>query len=317
MMRIVKPPEVQLATLAGAAPDGDGWVHEQKFDGYRIVAVRERAGAPVRLYTRRGNDWTARFPAIADAVAALPGGRLVLDGEVAAVGPDGITRFQLLQQSLGTRDPRLAYFVFDLLADDRRDLAPLPLVERKAVLAALLAGGPPSLRYSDHVVGNGARVFAGACERGLEGIVSKRADAPYTPGRGTAWLKVKCKLVQELVVGGFTDPRRTRTGIGALLVGYYEGGELRYAGKVGTGFTGAMLRALHATLVPLERETAPFAPAPARAHTGPNPHWVTPELVVEVAFAEWTADGRLRHPSFQGIREDKRPRDVVRELPAR
>lgn len=303
----------QLATLVDAVPAGDAWVHEQKFDGYRIEAVRTRAG--VRLFTRRGNDWTDTFPTIAEAVAKLAPKSFVLDGEVAVLRADGVTDFQGLQQALKTRSSNLVYFVFDLLEEAGKDLRDQPLLARKARLEKLLAKAPPALRYSEHVVGRGEELFAEACKRGLEGIICKRADAPYSSGRGKTWLKVKCHLRQELVVGGFTDPEGARTGLGALLVGYYDGKALRYAGKVGTGFNAASLAALYAELAPLERATSAFTPAPPRAQTGPRTHWVEPELVVEVQFAEWTRDGRLRHPSFQGMRRDKRPKHVIREAP--
>jgi len=303
----------QLATLVAAVPAGDAWLHEQKFDGYRIEAVRTRAG--VRLYTRRGNDWTDTFPTIAEAVAKVSAKSFVLDGEVAVLRPDGITDFQGLQQALKTRSPNLVYFVFDLLEEAGKDLRDQPLLARKARLAKLLAKAPSVLRFSEHVVGRGEQLFAEACKRGLEGIICKRADAAYTSGRGKTWVKVKCHRRQELVVGGFTDPEGSRSGLGALLVGYYEGKQLRYAGKVGTGFNMQSLGELFAELAPLERATSAFTPAPPRAQTGPRAHWVEPKLVVEVQFGEWTRDGRLRHPSFQGMRRDKRPKDVVREAP--
>ena len=308
--------ELQLATLVDRPPEGPDWVHEQKFDGYRIVADLD--GGKVRLLSRRFKDWTPEFPTVASAVAALPVKRAVLDGEVAAVLPSGITSFQALHdaRAAGT----LVYFVFDLLALDGEDLTPLPLDERKARLEKLVGhrrGEPGVIRYSDHVTGSGAEFFALACERGLEGIISKRRDQPYRPGRGTMWVKTKCLLRQELVIGGFTDPERSRVGFGALLVGYYDGDHLRYAGKVGTGYSHATLRELRAQLGSLERPASPFSPEPPRAWTGASRHWVAPELVAEVAFLEWTADGRLRHPSFQGLRRDKSPRDVVREAPVR
>jgi len=305
--------ELQLATLVDAAPAGGGWLHEQKFDGYRILAVRE--ARHTALYTRRGKDWTASFPTIAEAVDALPGGRLILDGEVAVVDDRGLTSFQALQQAIGTRSPRLVYFVFDLLGYGRGDLRERPLRERKQRLAELLAGAETGgiVRYSDHVEGGGAAVFAAACERGLEGIVSKRADAPYAPGRGTTWVKTKCRRRQELVVGGYTDPTGRRTGVGALLVGTYDGARLVYGGKVGAGFTHRDLNELAAALAPLVRPTSPFEPVPTRSEIGSTPHWVEPRIVVEAAFVEWTEGGRLRHPSFQGIRRDKPPAEVVRE----
>jgi bifunctional non-homologous end joining protein LigD len=304
--------ELQLATLVAEAPDGPGWLHEQKFDGYRILAELDRG--EVRLLSRRFKDWTLAFPTIAAAVARLPARRLVLDGEVAAVLPDGRTSFQALQN----RGSDIVYFAFDLLAEDDDDLIQLRLEDRKARLEQLIAraGRGSPIRYSDHVIGEGRAFFELACRRGLEGIVSKQRDRPYLPGRGTAWVKTKCLLRQELVIGGFTDPEGSRRGIGALLVGHYVGSQLTYAGKVGTGYTHAMLLELRKRLTPIERATSPFSPEPPRAWTGASRHWVAPELVAEVAFSEWTNDGRLRHPSFQGLRFDKSPRDVVREAPA-
>jgi bifunctional non-homologous end joining protein LigD len=313
-------PELQLATLVDKPPEGPEWLHEQKFDGYRIVAVRERAS--VRLLSRRFKDWTAEFPIVAEAVAQLPVDRVVLDGEVAALLPSGITSFQALQNARDAAD--LAYFVFDLLALDGDDLTQLPLEQRKARLEQLVKsapgtgrGKPGIIRYSDHVTGSGREFFALACQRGLEGIISKRRDQPYRPGRGPHWLKTKCLLRQELVVGGFTDPERSRVGFGALLVGYYDHGRLTYAGKVGTGYSHATLVELRAQLDDLERPASPFSPEPPRAWTGASRHWVAPDLVAEISFSEWTNDGRLRHPSFQGLRRDKSPRDVVREAPVR
>jgi bifunctional non-homologous end joining protein LigD len=306
-------PELQLATLVDEPPEGPAWFHEQKFDGYRILA--DRNGDTVRLLSRRFKDWTFEFPTVAEAVAALPVDRVVLDGEVAAVLPDGRTSFQGLHAERGAG--HIAYFVFDVLAIDGEDLTALPLEERKARLEKLVhkRGAPGVIRYSDHVEGSGREFFALACQRGLEGIISKRRDQPYTPGRGLGWVKTKCLLRQELVVGGFTEPERSRVGLGALLVGHYDGDELRYAGKVGTGYSHKMLVELRQMLEPLERAASPFTPEPAHAWTGPSRHWVAPELVVEVAFMEWTNDGRLRHPSFQGLRRDKPARDVVREKP--
>lgn len=309
--------ELQLAQLVAAPPEGPAWLHEQKFDGYRILADKD--GAQVRLLSRRFKDWTKEFPVVARAVAALPVQRVVLDGEVAVLLPDGRTSFQGLQNAFGGDGANLVYFVFDLLALDDEVLTSLPLEQRKARLEKLIVGAREQagvLRYSDHVEGQGAAFFRLACAKGLEGIVSKRRDKPYLPGRGSAWQKTKCLLRQELVIGGFTDPEGQRTGIGALLMGYYEGDRLVYAGKVGTGYTQKMLVRLRQLLAPDERKASPFTPEPPRAWTGPRRHWVTPRYVAEVAFGEWTQDGRLRHPSFQGLREDKAPREVVREAPA-
>lgn len=315
----MKLTSLQLAQLVDEAPEGDDWLHEQKFDGYRIVAERTSKGE-VTLLSRRFNDWTPQFPTVAEAVAALPAKQLVLDGEVAVVMPDGRTSFQALQNALGGRAANLAYFVFDLLELDGKDLSKLPLEERKARLAKLVGAAkkkkPGIIRYSDHVIGQGGAFFALACKQGLEGIVSKRRDRPYAPGRGSSWVKTKCLLRQELVIGGYTDPEGARTHIGALLVGYHENGRFVYAGKVGTGFSMKTLVELKRQLGPLEQVKSPFSPEPPRAWTGPNRHWVTPTLVAEVTFSEWTNDGRLRHPSFQGLRADKPASEIVREQAA-
>lgn len=310
--RVVRlPKQLQLAQLVDEPPRGDDWLHEQKFDGYRILA--ELDGRKLRLLSRRFHDWTAQFPTVVDAVAALPVKSVLLDGEVAVVLPDGRTSFQALQNAFGRRDANVVYFVFDLLAIDGEDLTGLPLEQRKQRLEKLIGRGRGALRYSDHVIGHGERFFEQACKRGLEGIVSKKRDAPYAPGRGKTWLKTKCLLRQELVIGGYTEPEGSRAHIGALLVGYYDRGKLVYAGKVGTGFTMKDLVELERLLAPLETATSPFSPEPPRAWTGPSRHWVTPVLVAEVAFSEWTNDGRLRHPSFQGLRVDKAPTEIVRE----
>lgn len=308
------PKQLQLALLVDEAPVGDQWLHEQKFDGYRILA--EMDGRKLRLLSRRFNDWTAQFPTVVDAVAALPVKSVLLDGEVCVVMPDGRTSFQALQNAFGRRDANIVYFVFDVLAIDGEDLTKLPLEARKQRLAKLVGKKQGVIRYSDHVVGNGGTFFELACKKGLEGIVSKRRDAPYAPGRGKTWLKTKCTLRQEFVIGGYTDPEGARTHIGALLVGYHEAGKLVYGGKVGTGFGMKDLVEIKRALSPLERATSPFSPEPPRAWTGPRRHWVSPVLVAEVVFSEWTNDGRLRHPSFQGLRADKPAADIVREAAA-
>ena len=310
--RFVPP---QLATLVTEPPAGDEWLHEMKFDGYRILARLERGR--VRLLSRNAKDWTARLPPVADAVAQLPATTALLDGEAVILQPDGTTSFQSLQNLLsGARDGgALAYMAFDLLHLDGRDLTHLPLEARKTALRALLdrrkagANGADVIRYSDHVVGGGAEFFGEACRLHLEGTLSKRRDAPYRPGRGRDWLKVKCGLRQEVVIGGFTPPAGARTGLGALLVGVHDGSRLVFAGKVGTGFSTGDLRALTARLTKLEQRQSPFDPPPRVAAA----RWVKPALVAEVAFTEWTSEGKMRHPSFQGLREDKAPSDVIRE----
>ncbi len=309
----VPPYRAQLALLVDAAPEATGWVHEVKYDGYRIGCAVE--GGRATLWSRRGKDWRAQFPEIAAAAARLPVRSALLDGEVAAVLPDGRTSFQALQNAFAGVRRSLVYFVFDLLHLDGEDLAARPLLERKAALAKLLGDGAGPIRYAPHVEGSGAAVFREACRLGLEGIVSKRTDQAYKAGRGGGWVKTKCILRQELVVGGFTDPEgAARDAIGALLVGVNEGSALRFAGKVGTGFTNAQARALRSRLERLATRDCPFTPRPG-GWLGKNAHWVRPELVAEVAFTEWTKDGSLRHPSFQGLREDKNAKDVVRERP--
>jgi bifunctional non-homologous end joining protein LigD len=306
----------QLATLVDEPPEGDQWLHELKYDGYRI-GCRIRNGA-VALYSRNGKDWTASFPEVVDAAKELRVSDALIDGEAAMVLPDGRTSFQALQNVLkGTNRAALTYFVFDLLRISGKSIERLPLEERKERLLKLV-GRPKQksrIRYSEHVCGNGGEFFRQACRHGLEGIISKRRDLPHHPGRSTGWLKTKCILRQEFVIGGFTDPEGSRVGIGALLVGFYDSqGRLVFSGKVGTGFTHKTAVDLRARLDRLEQKTCPFAtPPPGRL--GRNAHWVRPELVCEVAFTEWTADGRLRHPSFQGLRLDKSARDVRREVP--
>jgi bifunctional non-homologous end joining protein LigD len=315
--RAAAPPpyRAQLALLVDEAPEGPAWVHEVKYDGYRIGCAIE--GGRATLWSRRGKDWTAQFPGVAAAAEELPVRSALLDGEVAVVLPDGRTSFQALQNALGSARQALTYFVFDLLLLDGQDLSGRPLLERKAALENVVARRRGIIQYAPHVAGSGAVVFREACRLGLEGIVSKRADLPYHPGRNATWVKTKCILRQELVVGGFTDPEgAARDAIGALLVGYHEAGALRFAGKVGTGFTNAEARALRRRLRGIAADASPFTPRPS-GWLGRNAHWVRPELVCEVAFTEWTGDGKIRHPSFQGLREDKRAADVVRETPTR
>jgi bifunctional non-homologous end joining protein LigD len=301
--------EPQLATLVKEPPRGDEWVHEMKLDGFRILARVE--GGHARLWSRNAKDWTARFPSVARAVEKLGVPTAILDGEVAMVMPDGRTSFNALQNAHdGETEGVLTYFVFDLPYLDGFDLTRATLEERKKVLQGLLAGAPPPLRYSEHVVGSGPEFLREACRLKLEGIVSKRRDAPYTQGRARTWLKLKCQQEQELVVGGFTEPEGQRSGIGALLLGVYDDGKLRYAGKVGTGFSVKTAEDLRRRLDRLAQPANPFGekvPEMRRAR------WVKPELIANVSFGEWTPDGRLRHPSFKSLRDDKAPREVVRE----
>ena len=307
----------QLATLVDAPPLGDEWLHEVKFDGYRMECIKE--GGRVRLLSRRGNDWTARFPAIVAAARRLKPRRVILDGEAVALLEDGRSSFRTLQQVLHSDPPGdTVYYAFDLLRLEGEDLRGLPLEERKARLARLLGPsrrrGRGALRYSEHTTGKVEAALARACRKGLEGLIVKRRDLPYESGRSRSWLKVKCQNRQELVVIGFTEPRGRRSGIGALILGFRdEDGVLRYAGRVGTGMDDAMLASLRKQLEPLRRATSPAERGVPRSQTGLN--WVEPKLVAEVSFTEWTSDGLLRHPTFEGLREDKSPREVRREEP--
>jgi bifunctional non-homologous end joining protein LigD len=306
----------ELATLVERPPEGDRWLHELKHDGYRMLARLEQRRA--QLLSRNARDWTQSFPDVAAAVARLPAAQAILDGEVTVLLPDGTSSFQALQNFIsGTAGGRLAYMIFDLLYLDGRDLTGARLEDRKAALARLLASANDKaavLRYSDHVVGSGAEFLAQACRLGLEGIVSKRRDAPYRGTRGTDWLKIKCLAQQEIVIGGYTEPEGSRVGIGALLGGVYEDGRLVYIGKIGTGFDTRTLRDLKARLTRLAQKTNPFA---ARPPGSARAHWVKPELVAQVKFSEWTSDGKLRQPTFQGLRSDKPATAVVRERPSK
>ena len=305
----------QLAQLVKQPPDGPAWLHELKYDGYRIGCAIERGRAT--LISRNGNDWTAQFPEIAKAAAALRVESALLDGEVCMVLPDGRTSFQALQNAFsGGSRQGLVYFVFDLLYLDGRNLMPEPLDARKTALARVIGKRTRGrIRYAGHIEGRGRAAFEHACRLGLEGIVSKRRDQPYQPGKRGGWVKTKCVKRQEFVVGGFTDPEGSRQGIGALLVGYYDGDRLVFAGKVGTGFSVSVARDLRARLEKIETPDCPFTPCPP-GWLGRHAHWVKPRLVAEVTFTEWTGDAHIRHPSFQGLRADKDPRRVVREVEA-
>ena len=310
----------QLATLVDAVPKGDEWLHEVKFDGYRILC-RINKGR-VSLLTREAQDWTARFKPLADAANELPVQRAMLDGEIVALEEDGTTNFQLLQNSLSQKTTaNLVYFVFDLLYIDGQDLISSPVLARKEILQRILQGqsredaSAATLRYSDHWIGQGEALFERAGQMGLEGIVSKRADQPYRPGRSRDWLKVKCLKSQEFVIGGFSDPAGSRAGLGALLLGVYDDRkQLHYSGRVGTGFNEKTLRELRGRLDQLTQNLPPFAKAPS-GREAKGVHWVKPELVGEVAFTGWTRDGLLRHPSFKRLREDKPPLQIQREKP--
>jgi bifunctional non-homologous end joining protein LigD len=302
----------QLAVESDAPPDGASWLHEIKLDGYRIQA--RKSGSRVQLLTRKGLDWTHRMRAVADAVAALPADKVTLDGEVVVFDDRGISSFAALQASFneGERHP-LTYSVFDLLHQDGRNTRELKLRARKELLAALLPKSDDgTLRFSDHIDGSGPAIFAEACKLETEGIISK-SDGPYRSGRSSDWLKSKCRLEQEFVIGGYSDSTEGPNRFGSLLLGVYEDGKFVYAGRTGTGFSHKFKRDLYTKLHKLETKTMPFARRPADARR--DVHWVEPKLVAQVRFANWTADNLVRQAAFLGLREDKAPTEVTREMP--
>lgn len=302
---------LQLCTLVESVPEGEEWLHEIKFDGYRFLAYK--SGGHVRLESRRGLDWTSRFSPIAEAIAALPNGELILDGEAAVRDETGRTSFQDLQQALKSqRFERLSFYVFDLLYADGYDLRELPLITRKDLLHRLVPTSDSAQRlvYSDHILGSGDTVRLNACRMGLEGIVSKRIDAAYVETRSNSWLKIKCGWRQEFVIVGSTPPEGSRSSFGSLLLAAHdESKRLIYTGKVGTGFDEKLLSDIGKRLKSSATDATPLDVDPPRDQVR-RARWVKPRLVAEVAFTEWTKEGRLRHPSFQGLREDKDWREV-------
>ena len=299
-----------LATLVDApawlAESRSGWVYERKLDGLRCLAVRN--GDTVELWSRNHNSFLERFPEVAAAVGALSPDSFTLDGELVAHDGSDFVGFGQLQQHQSRH--RVVYAVFDLLNLLGEDTTSLGQADRRRLLTRVVTAGP-HLQPVDELAGDPAELLASACRDGWEGLVAKQARAPYAPGRSGRWVKLKCSASQELVIGGWTEPQGSRTHIGAILVGYYEDGALRYAGKVGSGFTAGTLALLAGELAPLGRADSPFAERVRE----PRVHWVEPRLVAEVAFSEWTRDGRLRHPRFEGLRPDKDAGSVVRERP--
>jgi bifunctional non-homologous end joining protein LigD len=292
-------------------PAGRNWLHEVKYDGYRIIG--RKAGGDITLFSRSGLDWTVRFPAIAEALLSLPAESALVDGEVAFVLPSGITDFKSLQQHIDSPHPSIRYFIFDLLFLDGKDLRKKTLKERRALLGKLMSAKGISnyLIYADYVEGSGPEFFAQACAMGLEGIMSKRADRPYHSGRGKDWRKVKCKRHEEFVIGGYSRSDVRGKPFASLLLGSFKDGQLIYSGKVGTGFDARDFASLARKFKPLERPRSPFVEVPREERKGAV--WLEPKLVAQIEFAERTRDGRLRHPSFQGLREDKPAREVHRE----
>ncbi|MDQ3035300.1 MAG: non-homologous end-joining DNA ligase [Myxococcota bacterium] len=305
--------EPQLATLVREPPEGDAWLHEIKYDGFRAIAYLDRG--EVHLVSRNGLSFDDRFAPVRIALSELPIERAIFDGEVCSLDESGRTKFEALQGAMrdGT-EHALVYFVFDLLWYGNEDLRGLPLVERKERLARVITEtGTGVVRRAEHVRGDGASFLDAAEKIGLEGLIAKRAVAPYRGGRSSGWQKVKVERREELVIIGFTPPKGSRQRFGALLLGIAdrEGSPLRYAGKVGTGFDVRTLEELHDRMLPLRTERAPVGDPPRER----GAVWVRPELVAEIRYTEWTADGKLRHPTFLGLRIDKSAEDVRRERP--
>jgi bifunctional non-homologous end joining protein LigD len=318
--------EPMKAVLVDKLPRGEDWICELKFDGVRAVAVK--IDEEVTLFSRSRQNLMLKYYEVAQSLKKLPADSAVLDGEMVALDSQGRPSFQLLQAyHMSHEKPPLIYYVFDLLNVDGKDLLKLPLETRKKAAQELLRGMAPNVRFSSGINADSEKLMRELQKRGLEGLVAKRAGSRYEPGRRSgAWVKFKWTNQQEFVIGGFTEPRGSRSNFGALLVGYYEGGRLFFAGKVGTGFGQELLASLHRRFQPLVRRGCPFANLPEKRGSGRfgagltasqmrRCIWLEPRLVCEVRFAEWTRDHHLRQPAFLGLREDKSPRDVVREKP--
>jgi DNA ligase D-like protein (predicted ligase) len=305
-----------LATLADNPPAAGKWLYEPKLDGVWVLIFV--SDGRVRLYSRNRKPLDAAYPELVEALAIAVRGDAVLDGEVVAIDPaTGNSSFSLLQQRMQLRDAvravrsgvKVVLYLFDCLYYEGIDLTGLPLVDRKSVLRDVVWYDDP-IRFTPFRTTGSAQMYRDACARGAEGIIAKRSESRYVSTRSPEWLKIKCVLQQEFVIGGYTEPQGSRERLGALLVGYYDGNVLRYAGKVGTGYDRHTLELLHRKLTPLHRVTSPFAPGPVPAG---EVQWVSPKLVDQIGFAVWTEAGLLRHPRFLGLREDKAPREVRRE----
>jgi bifunctional non-homologous end joining protein LigD len=317
VVRFVEPMKCQLrATL----PEGDEWVYEVKFDGFRGLALKQ--GSTAELLSRNNKDLGGRFPGVVRALEKLPHSEFVLDGEVVALDREGRSSFQLLQRIGDPAANRIAlcYYIFDILSLNGKDTTTLPLMKRKALLKTVLADGPDCLRTSDVLEGSGGVISRSMREHGLEGLIAKRRDSIYEIGkRSGAWVKFKWGFEQEFVIGGYTDPEGSRPYFGSVLVGYYEGERLIFAAKVGTGFDTKRLKSLYDHFQKIRIDKAPFANLPERGGVVTASQmrfckWVKPELICQVRFTEWTSDHHLRQPVFLGLREDKQPHEVVREV---
>lgn len=304
--------QVQLAKLADKVPEGEGWIYELKYDGFRIVAFAE--GSSVRLMTRNGNNYVKRFHDIAYSIISWANGRaMVLDGEMTITDESGRTDFHALQNYMKNPKPQnLTYIVFDLLALDGKDLRGERLIKRKKMLETLMEDAPKNLYYSRYVAGNGKKCFAVACEAGMEGVIGKKIDSAYSGTRNGDWIKLKCDKRQEFIIGGYSLSDKRASGVSSILLGVYEGDELIYAGRAGTGISEADMKVLEEKFESLQRTDSPFKNAP-KAKIKEKITWLEPELAAEIKFAEWTKDNVLRQASFKGIRTDKDPRSIKRE----
>jgi DNA ligase D-like protein (predicted ligase) len=308
--------EPMLATLTGQRFDDHGWAFGHKLDGARCIAYRK--GSRIRLMSRTRHEMNASYPEVVDALATENKDDFIIDGEVVALDKDGNSKFELLQPRMGLQSPEEArrtgvpvyYYVFDILYYEGYELTRLPLLERKRILENALAFGN-TIRFLEDRLGGGLKLFDEACRKGWEGLIAKRADGPYVHGRSDDWLKFKCIANQEFVIGGYTEPHGQRIEFGAILVGYYKDGGLMYAGKVGTGFDQRTLRSLMEKFRALERKTSPFADEVKEKEV----HWLEPKLVAQIGFEEWTNYGKLRQPRYEGLRYDKDPSSVIREVP--
>lgn len=306
--------QVQLAKLVAKVPEGDDWLYEVKYDGYRILAYLE--GNSVRLMTRNDNDYTERFPEAAASLIDLAAGRaMVLDGEMTVTDDSGRTDFQALQSYMRhSNGKNLTYIIFDLLAIDGEDFRQHPLIDRKKALETLMQNAPKNLHYSQHITGRGEESLKAACRANLEGIVGKKADSVYSGTRNGDWVKLKCEKRQEFVIGGYTQTDKKASGVSSLLLGVYEGENLFYAGRAGTGLSARSMADLESKSAQLKRETSPFTKAP-RTRTNEKITWLEPKLAAEIRFAEWTSEGLLRQASFKGLRSDKDPKTIRKETP--
>jgi bifunctional non-homologous end joining protein LigD len=314
--------EPMKAVLVDDLPKGDNWVYELKFDGVRALALKR--GKNIELISRNEKDFTSKFPEVAEALRKLPCKEAMLDGEIVALDEEGRSSFQLLQaRELSGERPPIFFYVFDMIQLDGKDLTGVSLLKRKAMAKMLLARAPDTIRFSASIAAESQRVLAEMKSRGLEGVIAKQRNSKYEIGRRSgAWVKFKWTTQQEFVIGGYSEPRGTRSHFGALVVGYYENKKLKFAAKVGTGFNQKLLKSLHQKFQKLTRHDCPFVNLPEKAGrfgrglTAAEMKrctWLDPKLVCEIRFAEWTRDGHLRQPAFLGMREDKSPEEVSRE----